>query len=252
MSARRLRGLVVPLGLLGIWYAITAAKLVNPLLVAAPARVITRALLELREGDLLTQLAASLARDLLGFAAGSVLGLSIGGLMGLSRTVDRLLGPSLHAAKQVAIFAWLPLISMWFGAGESAKLVFIAFAAFYPVALNTYEGVAGVSREYLEVARVYRLSQLQIVRRVVLPAAAASIFVGLQLALVYAWLGTLGAEFLLAAAPGVGNLMIDGRESFQMDKVLLGVIIAGAVGASLNGLAGKLEARTLRWRARGL
>jgi sulfonate transport system permease protein len=246
------RGLVLPLALLAIWYVATQYKLVNTLLVARPDKVLTGAIQQYRDGAIVAPLVASLTRDLFGFALGTFAGLVVGGLMGMSRIADRLLGPSFHAAKQVALFAWIPLLSVWCGTGESAKVVFIALAAFYPVVLNTHEGVQSVAREYLEVARVYRFTRWQVISKVVVPGALPSVFAGVQLALIYAWLGTLGAEYLLSAGPGIGNLMIEGRESFAMDKVLLGVILAGAVGATLNTLAGKLEHHALRWRARGI
>ena len=97
---------------------------------------------------------------------------------------------------------------------------------------------------------MFRFTYLQIFRKVVLPGALPSIFAGLHLALVYSWLGTLGAEYLLAPGLGIGNLMIEGREQFKMDKVLLGVIIAGIIGFSLNALSSRLEARLSRWRVR--
>ena len=140
-------------------------------------------------------------------------------------------------------------MSVWLGTGELAKLVFISLAAFYPVALNTFEGIRSVSPAHVEVAKVFRFSRLQVFRRVVLPGAAPSIFTGIKVGLVYAWLGTIGAEYLLAAAPGIGNLMIDGRESFRMDKVLLGVSSwARSVSPSAR-LASAAESRLLRWRA---
>jgi sulfonate transport system permease protein len=238
--------------LLVLWYIATQYKLVNTLLVVRPDKVVTGAITQYREGGIVGPLLASLRRDLLGFGLGTLLGLLVGGWMGMSRVADRLLGPSFHAAKQVALFAWVPLLSVWCGTGETAKVVFIALAAFYPVVLNTHEGVRGVAPAYLDVARVFRFSRWQVIRHVVLPAALPSIFAGLHLALIYAWLGTLGSEYLLAPAAGIGNLMIDGRESFAMDKVLLGVILAGAVGAALNTLATQLENHALRWRVRGV
>jgi sulfonate transport system permease protein len=246
------RGWVVPLCLLALWYVATQLKLVNTFLVAPPDKVITTAIQQYQEGGIVAPLLASLRRDLLGFGLGTLAGVLIGGAMGTSRWIDRLLGPSFHAAKQVALFAWAPLLSVWCGTGELAKVVFVALAAFYPVVLNTHEGVRGVAREYLEVARVYRFSRWQVIRKVIFPAALPSIFAGIQLALIYSWLGTLGAEYLLVPAPGIGNLMIEGREALAMDKVLLGVILAGAVGASLNVIAGKVETRVLRWRVRGI
>lgn len=244
------RGFVVPLGILLVWDLLTRFKLVNTLLLAKPASVVVVLLEQLREGELFPQLFASLQRDLTGFAIGSAVGIVVGSFMGLSRLADRLVGPTFHAAKQVAVFAWIPLISVWFGSGETAKIVFIALSAFYPVVVNTFEGIRSVGREHVEVARVFRFTPWQTLRQVVLPGALPSIFAGLHLALVYSWLGTLGAEYLLAPGPGIGNLMIDGREQFKMDKVLLGVIIAGVVGFSLNALSTRLEHRLTRWRIR--
>jgi sulfonate transport system permease protein len=244
-----LRALVLPLLSVLAWELSTRFGLVNTRLLVRPSLVVARAWQELSEGGLLPQLGASLARDLGGAGLGTLLGVLVGTLMGVSRFGERVLGPSFHAAKQVAIFAWLPLMSVWLGTGETAKVVFIALAAFYPVALNTFEGIRSVSPAHAEVAKVFRFTRLQVFRRVVLPGAAPSIFTGIKLGLVYAWLGTIGAEYLLAAAPGVGNLMIDGRESFQMDKVLLGVILVGAVGCAISVLASRLEVRLLGWRA---
>ncbi|MES1187287.1 MAG: ABC transporter permease [Myxococcales bacterium] len=245
-----LRGWLVPLALVGAWELLTRFELVNPLLLARPTAVLASFKDQLQHGDLLPQLLASLERDLAGFVIGAGAGLALGSVMGLSRLADRLVGPTFHAAKQVAIFAWIPLISVWFGIGEPAKVVFIALSAFYPVVVNTFEGIRSVGREHIEVARVFRFTRLQVFRKVVVPGALPSIFAGLHLGLIYSWLGTLGAEYLLAAGPGVGNLMIEGRESFQMAKVLLGIIIAGGVGYGLNALATKLEANLLRWRVR--
>jgi sulfonate transport system permease protein len=243
------RALVLPLLLVVAWELSTRFGLVNTRLLVRPSLVAARAWQELSEGGLVQELGASLARDLGGAAIGSLFGLLAGTIMGVSRLGERLLGPSFHAAKQVAIFAWLPLMSVWLGTGETAKVVFIALAAFYPVALNTFEGIRSVSPAHVEVAKVFRFSRLQVFRRVVLPGAAPSIFTGVKVGLVYAWLGTIGAEYLLAAAPGIGNLMIDGRESFQMDKVLLGVILVGAIGFAISAVASRLELRILGWRA---
>lgn len=244
------RGLVIPFGLLVVWDLLTRFKLVNTLLLAEPSSVVRVLVEQLQGGDLFAQLAASLQRDSIGFAIGAAAGVLVGSLMGLSRFADRLVGPTFHAAKQVAIFAWIPLISVWFGAGEPAKIVFIALSAFYPVVVNTFEGIRSVGREHVEVARVFRFTRAQVLRKVVLPGALPSLFAGLHLGLVYSWLGTLGAEYLLAPGFGIGNLMIEGREAFEMDKVLLGVIIAGAIGYGLNALSIRLEQRLTRWRAR--
>jgi sulfonate transport system permease protein len=243
------RGLVLPIALIVTWDLLTRFELVNTRLLVRPEKVIEVAWKELTEGALVTQLGYSVARDLGGALLGTIAGIVVGTIMGTSRLGNRLLGPSFHAAKQVAIFAWIPLMSVWLGTGELAKIVFIALSAFYPVVLNTFEGIRAVHPQHVEVAKVFGFSRFQVLHRVVFPSAAPSIFAGFHLALIYSWLATIGAEYLLAAAPGIGNLMIDGRETFRMDKVLLGVLVVGLVGFALSALAERIESRVVRWRA---
>jgi sulfonate transport system permease protein len=141
------------------------------------------------------------------------------------------------------------LISVWFGMGDGGKIAFLALAAFFPLVLNTFEGVRSVPRELIELSRVLRFNQWQVWRRLVLPAAAPSILTGVQLALIYSWSACLGAEYLLQAGQGIGNLLQDGQEHYLMDLVLFGVVVVGAVGFAINRLARSLEGRLLRWRA---
>jgi len=242
------RGLVLPALLLLCWYAVTHLNLANPRLLVRPERAFATAIEQYRSGAIVKPLLHSLGRNLAGLLLGTGAGLLVGGLLGISRIAERLIGPTFHAAKQVAIFAWIPLISVWFGVGEPAKVVFIALSAFYPVVLNTHEGVRSVSKDLVEVAAVYRFSRLDVLRKVIVPAAIPSVFAGFRLALIYAWLATLGAEYLLAASPGIGNLMIEGREALAMDKVLVGIVIAGLVGAAFAALSHRLERHLLRWR----
>jgi len=116
------------------------------------------------------------------------------------------------------------------------------------VAMNTQEGVGGASAQLLEVARTLRFNRRQLFVRVFLPSATPSILTGVHLALIYSWLATVAAEYFMTVGPGIGGLIIAGRERFQMDLVMLGVVILGVVGFSLNTGASLLEARLLRWR----
>jgi sulfonate transport system permease protein len=247
---RRLRGWVLPLLILAVWWwAVGSGAVRSPLLVS-PLAVWVRAVEQVASGELWVALAASLQRDAWGFVLGASAGLTFGGLLGASRWFERLVGPSFHTLKQISLFAWIPMLTMWFGLGEGAKIAFIAMAAFFPVVLNTCEGVRSVPRELLEVARVYEFGVWQLLRRVILPSAAPSIFTGIQLSLIYTWLATLGAEYLLASGQGIGNTLIDGREHFQMDLVLFGVVVIGLVGFALNWTLAALEQRLLSWRER--
>jgi len=249
---KALRGWVTPLALLALWWGASALGWTDSPLLVSPGAVWHRAVAYTASGELWVALGASLWRDLAGFAIGVSGGLVFGALLGLSRGFERAVGPSFHTLKQISLFAWIPLISVWFGLGDAAKVAFLSLAAFFPVVLNTFEGIRAVPCELIEVARVLKFSRWQLLRRVVVPGAAPSIFAGIHLALIYAWLATLGAEYLLVAGKGIGNTMIDGREHFQMDLVIFGVIVVGLVGFSLNWIATRIEGRLLAWRGRSV
>ncbi|HEF4742412.1 TPA: ABC transporter permease [Burkholderia multivorans] len=247
-QARDWRGLVLPLAAVAIWWAIASAHLVNSGLLVSPADVLHTAWTQIASGALLRALSASLAREACGFAIGATGGLLLGTALGLSRVTTRVVGPSFDTFKQISLFAWIPLISVWFGLGDVAKVVFLSLAALLPVAAHTCDGIHAVPRAYVDVARALRYSRLQLVRHVILPAALPSIFTGLYLGLIYSWLATLGAEYLLVAGSGIGNTLIDGSEQFRMDLVLFGIIVVGATGWALNALARALERKVLAQR----
>lgn len=249
---RSLRGWVIPMLLVAAWWAaVRFGASTSPLLIA-PGQVWQAGVEEVVSGRLFAALGASLARDLIGFVIGASAGLAFGAALGASRLFEKLAGPSFHTLKQISLFAWIPLLSVWFGLGDAAKVAFLSLAAFFPVVLNTFEGVRSVPADLLEVGRVLKFDRRQTWTRLILPAAAPSIFAGIHLGLIYAWLATLGAEYLLVSGQGIGNLMIDGREHFRMDQVLLGVLVVGAVGFALNWIAGRIEARALAWRGRSV
>lgn len=249
LKQRDLRGWPLPLALLALWYGLTAFELVNTRLIVPPGRVLDTALAYLARADFFTGLAASFSRDLAGLLLGSLAGVALGMLLGMARWAERLIGPTFHTLKQISLFAWIPLISSLLGNTEGAKILFIALSAFYPVALNTFEGVRAVGRAQLEVARVYGFSRLQLVLRLVLPGASPQILTGLHLALVYAWLATIGAEYLLGnAGNGIGSIVIKGKAAFNVELVVFGMLVIGLAGVLLDRLAGRIERRLLHWR----
>jgi sulfonate transport system permease protein len=239
----RWRGVVLPLALLALWAAASRLDLVNSALLVSPAKVLATGWELVVSGRLWLALQASLAREFTGLIIGTSGGLVLGALLGLWPRFDRIVGPSFNTFKQISLFAWIPLISVWFGLGDVAKVVFLSLAALVPVVVNTADGIRRTPRTLLEVARVYGYSRAQTVLHVVLPAAAPSIFTGIYLALVYSWLATIGAEYLLVAGRGVGNLLIEGSEHFQMDLVIAGMVTLGTVGWAMNAGARALERR---------
>lgn len=244
------RGLVLPIGLIALWYALTTLNLVNTKLIVPPAGVVTTGLKELAKGDFYLGIALSLWRDLSGFTLGALTGIAVGALIGVSRLADKLIGPTFHTARQISLFAWLPLLSALVGTGDLSKIIFIAFSAFYPVVLGTLEGVRGVSKAHAEVAQVYGFTRSQVFFKLILPAASPQILSGLRLGLIYAWLATIGAEYLLVNdGQGIGNTVFKGRMVFNIELILFGLLAIGVVGNVFNRIAELAEGRLLRWRA---
>lgn len=245
-----LRGWALPLALLALWWALSASGMVNTRLIVPPGNVLRLAAVTLADPSFWQGLLFSVARDATGFSVGALGGVALGVLLGASREADRLIGPSFHTLRQISLFAWLPLLSTWLGYGELSKLVFIALSTLYPVALGTFDGVRGVPREQHEVARVYAFTRTQLLFRLILPAAAPQIATGLTLGLVYAWVATIGSEFLLANwGHGLGNIVIKGRAAFNVELIVVGMLAIGLVGTLLNRIAARIEAAALRWQA---
>jgi len=243
------RAFALPLALLALWWLLTAGGWVDTRLIVPPGNVLRVAARTLGDPVFWQGVLFSVARDAGGFAAGALGGVALGSALGASRLAERLIGPSFHTLRQISLFAWLPLLSSWLGYGELSKLVFIALSTLYPVALGTFEGVRGVTLEHLDVARVYRFSRSQLLFRLILPAAAPQIATGLTLGLVYAWVATIGSEFLLANwGNGLGNIIIKGRAAFNVELIIVGMLAIGAIGTSLNRIAARVEARALRWQ----
>ncbi|MBB4171325.1 ABC transporter permease [Rhizobium sp. BK538] len=243
------RGLALPLLLLVAWEASGRLDLMDPRFLPAIEDVVRTAKREIIDNGLAGQLGASLLRNIAGFLIGCALGVSFGTLVAVTRLGDRLIMPTFNGLKQISLLAWIPLISVWFGFGEQAKVVFVALAAFIPIALNTYDGIKDAPAELVEVGRALRFRPWQRITKIYLPSALPTIATGIHLGLIYSWLATVGAEYFLAVGPGIGGLVIAGRERFDMALVMVGVIILGLVGFALNRLASAAEARLLRWRA---
>lgn len=242
------RGWVIPLVLFALWYISTAFKWIDPALLPPPKDVWLVFLQGVQTGELYENIIASLLRNTTGFIVGGVMGASLGLLLGLNVWVDRFFSPTLNAIKHVAVFAWIPLMIMWFGHGEVSKVIFIALVVFYPVFFNTYDGVKNVPVKIKEVAEIFQLSPTRTFFKVILPAAAPSIFAGLNIALVFSWVATVGAEYFFVSSVGVVNPILDGQNLFQMDVVLYGMAIIAIVGLLFSKAAQFFENYNLRWR----
>ncbi|TBU77137.1 ABC transporter permease [Phytopseudomonas daroniae] len=244
----RLQAWLLPLGLAALWQVAVMARWVDASILVAPLDVLRTTWQGLVDGSLIQAMLQSLGRAVGGLLLGSSLGLLSGLILGLWRPAERLCGPTLSALRQIAIFAWVPLLTAWFGLGELAKVVFVSLATFFPLLIATQRGVVNLSPQLDEAARALRLNNRQRLLRLILPGAAPAIFAGLKLALIFAWLSTIGAEYFMPSNGGIGSLMIGAQQLFRMDQVMAGMLLIGLTGALLNHLGQLIEARATRWR----
>ena len=238
-------GLVVPvLGVL-VWQWLATSGEFTSSQLPTPAAVLA-ALFELvRRGELWRHVAISSQRVLVGFAVGAGGGLVLGGLVGLSAPARALLAPSIQAVRAVPSLAWVPLLLLWLGIGETPKIVLVAIGAFFPVYTTVAAALAHVDPQLVEVGRAYGRSGLRLFLRVQLPAIAPATLAGLRLGLAQGWLFLVAAE-LIASSIGLGFLLIDSQNTGRTDILLLAIVLLALLGKLTDSLLGLAERRLLR------
>lgn len=247
-NPRTLLGFVLPALLAIYWYVWSSGPGATATSFAPVHDVLATLAEELRDGQLLRDSLATVTRALTGFALGSVAGVLLGVAMAVSRPVEAAVGPLFHALRQVPLLGWLPLIGLWLGTGDQAKMLMVSLAAFYPSVLNAFAGVSGVDKRYHEVAEVYGFDDEQRFFKLLLPAAAPTILTRLSQALAFAWIGTIGAELLLGTGSGLGATLSMGQIQQRMDIVLVAIAATGALGFTLNAVLLRIRRHLLRWQ----
>ncbi len=241
------RGAVLPVLLLASWE--TAARLEPDSFVFVSFTKIARTLLEVvSSGELPSSLLASLRKALTALALGVVAGLSVGVLLASYRLLDRAVGPSLHALRQVPILGLAPLMGLWFGQGEVGKVLLVFLAVFYPVLLNSYAGIRNVDARLQDVARIYGLSRWQTFRSLYFPSLLPFLLTGISHAIAYAWIATVGSEMLLTAGAGIGNMMLRAQAGGRMDVVIVCVFAVLFMSMLIDRTMRRAGVRKTRWQ----
>ena len=256
ISHRFWKALLLPATLIALWAGLDAAGLTNARLFVSPARVAETFAADMADGSLPGATAATLARALTGWAIGGAAGLLAGVALGTSGVARGLFDPSIASLRQIALFAWIPLLSAWLGNGEAMKITLIALGAFFPMALAAQAGCQNVPQGWRELGRALELSPRARLTTIVLPAALPSILAGVELSMNVAWLGTFGAEYLIGTGyingmgDGIGAYLAAAREYARMDRVLLGVLALSLIGVSLDRLIVSLSHKVVPWQTR--
>jgi sulfonate transport system permease protein len=237
---------LVPALLLIGWEALARFGEIPSYILPAPTAVVVTAVGLIRDGTLIPDIGISLLRAAIGFAIGGLAGFGLGIAVGFSRLAGVLLDRTILMLRAIPFLAVLPLVIVWLGIGESAKIFLVAFGVLFPIYMNTVLGIRQVDPKLLELGRVTGLSTWTTIRRIILPGALPSILNGVRYALATAWLALVVAE-TIAASSGIGFLAMDAREFLRTDVIVLVILIYAAIGVLADSLARLLERRLLAW-----
>ena len=243
---QRLLPWLVPLALLALWQLSASRGWLSNRVLPAPLDVAGAGWTLAASGELWTHVRVSSGRALTGLAIGGGLGLLLGLLTGSVRWAETLLDSTIQMVRNIPALALIPLVILWFGIDESAKLFLIAVAVFFPIYLNTFHGIRNVDPGLIEMGRTYGLNRWQLYTQIILPGAISSILVGLRFSLGLMWVILIVAETISAQA-GIGYMTMNAREFLQTDIVLVGILLYAALGKLADLFARALERSWLRW-----
>jgi len=245
----RLLGWIIPATVLLVWELLARLRVLPANWLPAPT-VVGKTIYQLAvAGDLLKHAGITIGRVAVGFLLGASAGTLFGGLTGYLPVARKLLDPSLQALRSVPSIAWVPLFLLWLGIQETSKIALISVGAFFPVYLNLSVAMRHVDPKLLEVGKLYRLSSLQMVRRLILPAVLPEYIVGLRSGLGLAWMFVVAAE-LLGASSGIGYLMLDGEMTGRASVILASVLLFAIFGKLTDWGMNAVGRRLLGHRAR--
>lgn len=234
------------LGFLAFWQIASTQGWVNPS-VFPPLDVIVAALWDsLASGALLDDIAISLQRSGIAFAAAVAVGIPLGLIMGQARIVEQALDPLLQFFRQTSALALYPVFILLLGLGETSKVFVIFWATLFPLLLATIGGVKEVDTKLIEMARTYGASRFTIFRRVVLPASVPAIFVGLRLSATTALLLLIAAE-MIGANKGIGFQVMNAQYNFQIPLMFAAILLLALLGLLANAVLVLLQRKLCRW-----
>ena len=240
-------GLLLPLSILLVWQLAASNRWIDPVFLPTPLKVVEAFWSMLTGQNLILDFLESINIVGQAFLYGSLAGVGLGIASGLSQRVERFFGPTFDTIRHIPGIAWFPLIVLWLGLGAPAKILVIAKSVFFPVYLNTLQGIRNVDKSYIELAEALTLTRAQLVRKVILPAAMPNIMVALRYSAGLAWALVVVAEGL-SGLVGLGFLIFRAQSLLMTDQLLVCMVVIGLVGFAIDRGMYWLQRRVLRWK----
>lgn len=236
----------MPVALLLVWQLFANVGVIPSRILPSPFAVALSAITLAKSGELLIHLSVSAGRAAAGFLIGAALGLLFGVLNGLLPQAELLLDSSFQMLRNIPSLAMIPLVILWFGIGEEARIFLVSIGVFFPVYLNTFHGIRSIDPSLLEMGKAYGLTARKIITEIVLPGATASILVGVRFSLGIAWIILIVSE-QIAANSGIGYMAMNAREFMQTDIIVFSIILYALLGKASDSIARALERKLLPW-----
>ncbi|KIG07595.1 ABC-type transporter, integral membrane subunit [Burkholderia sp. MR1] len=237
---------LVPVAILLLWEYAARSGVLSTRVLPEPLAVVKSAWALVQSGDMWANVEVSAWRALLGLAIGGGVGLVLGLWTGLFRPFEVALDSTVQMIRNIPALAMIPLVILWFGIEEEAKIFLVALGVFFPVYVNTFHGIRSVDANLIEMARSYGVKGFALYRDVILPGALPSILVGVRFALGLMWVMLIVAE-TISAQSGIGYMTMNAREFLQTDVVVVGILLYAVLGKLADVLAKALERVALRW-----
>ncbi|GHV07724.1 ABC transporter permease [Campylobacterota bacterium] len=240
-------GLYLPLIILALWQTASTYEWIDRVFLPKPLEVVTAFWYMLWQQELLSDILISLEVVAQGFLYGAIVAILLGIAAGLSKRVELFFAPTLNTLRHIPTIAWFPLIVVWLGLGAPAKILILAKSVFFPVFLNTLQGIRSVDKSYLELASVLKLSKWQLVRKVIFPAILPSIAVSLRYSAGLAWALVVIAEGL-SGLYGLGFLIFRAQQLFMTEQLLVCMVLIGAIGYAIDRSLYFAQRKLMKWK----
>lgn len=239
---------IIPIVLLVGWQVLSVTGQISGNILPSPLEVVKAGVVVTANGQLWENIWVSFLRAGIGFLIGGGIGLILGLLNGVYPLAEKHLDTTVQMFRNIPHLALIPIVILWFGVGEEAKVFLVAIGVFFPIYINTYHGIRSVDKGLIEMGSVYRLSGWHLFSKIIFRGALPSILVGVRYALGVMWLTLIVAE-TVAATSGIGYMAMNAREFMQLDIVVLAILLYAVLGKLADSLAKLLEKRLLKWNA---
>lgn len=238
---------LIPVAIIIIWEVIVDAGMIDTTYVPSPSAVGSQAITLWQEGTLQQNIGISLYRATIGLLIGGTIGFTLGVANGLSRISNLLFNSTVQMVRNIPHLALIPLIIIWLGIGEPAKVTLVAIGVMFPIYINTLHGIQSIDPKLIEMGRSYQLSKWQMLTKIIFPGAMPTTLMGIRYALGVMWTTLIVSE-TISSSSGIGYMETNAQQFLDMPTIFLAIIIYAILGKVSDWIAALLESIMLDWQ----